>query len=219
MPAAVRCPVCERRHTVEEYEEDRFCRTCGSLLSVESGGKKGGRDGGWRSLFPYEPYPAQIRFMEEVERVVGSGGVLIAEACNGFGKTASSLSTLLPSGRPIVYATRTHEQVRQVLEEVSTINESAGERFTAVNLASRQHLCINPDCRDLPRRDSQELCRVLREAGECPWNPEVARVPRGLPPVMTQKARISAGRRMGLCPSYLARRVAAGCRVVVVPYP
>ena len=143
----------------------------------------------------------------------------MAEACNGFGKTASSLAALLPLGRPIVYATRTHEQVRQVLEEVTHINEAAGERFTAVNLASRSHLCINPDCRDLPWGDAMELCRNLIDSEECPWDHEIDAPPRGMPPVMTQKVLISTGRRKGLCPYYLARKAASGCRIVVVPYP
>ena len=64
MPPAVRCPVCERRHTIEEYEDDRFCRTCGALLRVE---RRTGRKGeGWRALFPYEPYPQQVEFMDDV---------------------------------------------------------------------------------------------------------------------------------------------------------
>ncbi|TRO53794.1 hypothetical protein E2P71_05705, partial [Candidatus Bathyarchaeota archaeon] len=154
MPSAIYCPVCEREHTIEEYEADRFCRTCGALLQLGRRTVRRPRGAGWRGLFPYVPYGPQEAFMEDVERVVCSGGVLIAEACNGFGKTASALSSLLSTERPIIYATRTHEQVRQVLAEVSTINERSGERFTAVNLASRQHLCLNPECRDLPQRDS-----------------------------------------------------------------
>ena len=217
MPRVIRCPVCERRHTVEEYEEDRFCRTCGALLRIGRRSRGGGK--GWRALFPYEPYPQQVGFMDDVEGVVGGGGVLIAEACNGFGKTAAALSALLSTGRPIVYATRTHEQVRQVLAEVSAINEGSGERFTAVNLASRQHFCLNPDCRGLGNRDAQELCRILREDGECPWDSEVVTLPRGLPPVLTQRVLMSAGRRVDVCPYYLARRASRSCRVVVVPYP
>jgi Rad3-related DNA helicase len=220
MPPVYRCPACEREYTVDEYVDDRFCRDCDTLLRrgrVEAKKKKGGT--GWRSLFPYTPYPQQVEFMKDAETVMGKGGVLMAEACNGFGKTASSLAALLPQGRPIIYATRTHEQVRQVLEEVSTINEAAGERFTAVNLASRSHLCINPDCSDLPRSDAMELCRNLRESRECPWSHEIDGPPRGIPPVMTQKVLISTGRRKGLCPYYLARKMASGCRIVVVPYP
>jgi len=220
MPPFYNCPSCRREYTVDEYVDDRFCRDCDTHLRRGRGEvkkKKGGT--GWRSLFPYAPYPQQVEFIGDIESVVGKGGVLMAEACNGFGKTASSLAALFPLGRPIIYATRTHEQVRQVLEEVSNINEAAGERFTAVNLASRSHLCINPDCSDLPRSDAMELCRNLRESRECPWNHEIDTPPRGMPPVMTQKVLISTGRRKSICPYYLARKVAKGCRIVVVPYP
>lgn len=220
MPPVYNCPSCRREYTVDEYVDDRFCRDCDTHLRRGRGEvqkKKGGT--GWRSLFPYTPYPQQVEFIEDIESVVGKGGVLMAEACNGFGKTASSLAALLPLGRPIIYATRTHEQVRQVLEEVSNINEAAGERFTAVNLASRSHLCINPDCSDLPRSDAMELCRNLRESRECPWNHEIDTPPRGMPPVMTKKVLISTGRRKSICPYYLARKVAKSCRIVVVPYP
>ena len=217
MPLAVRCPRCERQHTVEEYEEDRFCRTCGKLLLLDRRSRRTSR--GRRGLFPYDPYPAQVEFMGDVERVVGKGGVLVAEACNGFGKTASALAVLLAINRPIVYATRTHEQVRQVLAEVSVINEKSGERFTAVNLASRQHLCLNPDVKDLSLRDAQELCRILRDDGECPYGADIEVLPRGLPPVMTQRVLLQAGRRGDICPYYLARKASKGCRILVVPYP
>jgi Rad3-related DNA helicase len=64
-----------------------------------------------------------------------------------------------------------------------------------------------------------ELCRNLRESRECPWSHEIDAPPRGIPPVMTQKILISTGRRKGLCPYYLARKMASDCRIVVVPYP
>ena len=39
-------------------------------------------------LFPYKPYPEQLEFMKDIESTMLRGGVLVAEACNGFGKTA-----------------------------------------------------------------------------------------------------------------------------------
>ncbi|MBT7346149.1 hypothetical protein HN807_03595, partial [Candidatus Bathyarchaeota archaeon] len=114
MPASIVCPKCDRKYTIAEYELDKFCKDCDTLLSVESG--ENSRT--WKDLFPYEPYQPQLEFIEDVIETVVKGGVLIAEACNGFGKTISSLSCLLPTGKQIVYATRTHEQVRQVLIEL-----------------------------------------------------------------------------------------------------
>jgi len=217
MPRIYRCQRCGNTYTVDEYEEDRFCRDCGSLLRDAGEVKEVKR--GWRKLFPYNPYEPQIEFMKDIESIVGKGKVLIAEACNGFGKTISSLSTLLSMDRSIIYATRTHEQVRQVLQEITTINEKNGKRYTAVNLASRQHLCLNPECQKLPVNDAQELCSILRESEECPWASKIEVPPRGLQPVMTQKTLMSAGRKHKLCPYYLARAISRESKVIVVPYP
>ena len=220
MPTAISCPRCGKTYTVNEYENDKFCRSCGTLLKVgKSSQTTRDRPEGWRGLFPYEPYPPQVSFMDDVTSVTGQGKVLIAEACNGFGKTISSLSCLLPQGKQIVYATRTHEQVRQVLLELEKINETSGESYTAVNLASRTHLCINPDCRGMPANEAQELCQSLRKDGECPFISEIENPPRGLSPVLGRKALVGYGQRRKVCPYYLARCIAKKSNVVVAPYP
>jgi Rad3-related DNA helicase len=216
MPS-ITCPGCGREHTVEEYEEDRFCRACGRLLRVGRG--SGNRNDGWRRLFPYEPYPPQVDFIRDIQETAGRGGVLVAEACNGFGKTISVLSCLLPMGKRIIYGTRTHEQVRQVLLELEKINEKSGESYTAVNLASRDHLCVNPECRGLPRNEAQELCNILRKNEECPYVSDLDKPPRGLPSILSKDTLVKEGRRRRICPYYLARRMMKESRVVVAPYP
>lgn len=215
MSPTIHCPNCGRAHTVEEYEEDRFCRGCETLLTLSGDASPDS----WTRLFPYEPYPQQVEFIEDVVSTVGRGKVLIAEACNGFGKTVSALSCLLPLGRRIIYATRTHEQVRQVLLEMEKINEKVGEGYTAVNLASRDHLCVNPECRGLPANESQELCGVLRKSGDCPYVSELDKPPTGLPKILTREALMEEGRKRKMCPYYLARRMMKECHLVVAPYP
>ena len=216
MPSTIECPRCSRVYTVEEYERDGFCRECGSRLRVSGGAAQ---HDAWRGLFPYEPYPQQVEFIDDVVSVVGGGRVLLAEACNGFGKTISSLSCLLPLGRRIVYATRTHEQVRQVLLEMEKINEKSGKGYAAVNLASRDHLCVNPECRDLPVNESQELCGVLRRSGDCPYLSELDKPPSGLPRILSGEVLLEEGRRRKICPYFLSRRMIRECDLVVAPYP
>ncbi len=216
MASSIQCPQCKRTYTIEEYEEDKFCRDCKKLLEViPSKGKQ--KD--WRSLFPYEPYPQQEEFIADVQKTVADGGVLIAEACNGFGKTISALSCLLPLRKQIIYATRTHEQVRQVLLELSSINEKADEKYSAVNLASRNFLCVNPDCRGLPTNEAQELCGTLRKNDECQYIHEFDKPPKGLPVILGRKELIQEGRKRNLCPYFLSRRMAQETDVVVAPYP
>jgi len=131
--------------------------------------------------------------MKDITEVVGRGGVLVAEASNGFGKTACALATVLSLNRKAIYVTRTHEQVRQVLLEIERINRNRRKAFSAVNLASRQHLCLNPMCRTLSALEAVDSCRLLKEANLCSYKKEISLSPSTLPLVLS----ISELRRQG----------------------
>jgi len=219
------CPKCGMPHSVEEFKESRFCRSCGKFLSNRDRAPMTSlkkvpppSEAYSRGLFPYSPYLEQLEFMKDVERVLGGGGVLVAEACNGFGKTVCSLSSVLPFGRKVVYATRTHEQVRQVLHEVERINMKAGADFSAVNLASRQHLCLNEKCRGLTSVEALEVCGALKREGKCSFKSDFSFPSFSIPSVLSVPKLLKLGRMSGLCPYFLARNVAENCAVVVAPY-
>ncbi|MDH5688024.1 MAG: hypothetical protein OEZ48_09225 [Candidatus Bathyarchaeota archaeon] len=223
------CPKCGTQHSPEEFRESHFCRSCGKFLShrykKEMRGLKSRKSGrsveeGFGALFPYSPYPQQLEFMQDTERILAARGVLVAEACNGFGKTACSLSVALSLGRKVVYATRTHEQVRQVLHEVEQINLKAGTEFSAVNLASRQNLCLNTICTRLPPLEAVEACNVLRKTGRCRYKSSFNSnlLSSRLPPVLSTSRLLNIGRSRSYCPYFLARKIAEDCTVVVAPY-
>ncbi|UCC33993.1 MAG: hypothetical protein JSW53_03045, partial [Candidatus Bathyarchaeota archaeon] len=210
---------------MEEYKESHFCQECGKLLTLDNkvhraniAERRGERNADAPRLFPYNPYPPQLEFMRDIESVVGNRGVLVAEACNGFGKTVCSLATILSINHKIIYATRTHEQVRQVLLEIERINRHADTRFSAVNLASRKHLCLNDKCRRLPPVEAYEACRLMRDAGKCPHKWKIKTVPTSIPPVLSMNKLRRHGRMHRLCPYFLARKAAEKCTVVVGPY-
>jgi len=227
------CSKCGELHSVEEFRESRFCRRCGRYLSHQTGAtsnldeevKDNQREEtlpviekGWRQLFPYDPYPQQLEFMGDVEKALSQGKVFVAEACNGFGKTVCALSSTLPLGRKIVYATRTHEQVKQVLHEVDRINKKAETEFSAVALASRQNLCLNTTCRHLPQIEAIEACRVLRKTGKCPYKAEFGTMPSSMPLILSPRRMLKMGKVKRICPYFFARKVAERCAVVVAPY-
>ena len=217
------CPKCGRPHTKKEYIDSKFCRECGKFLTyrnkVKAPSFKGQKpESEERGLFPYKPYPQQLEFMKDIKNVVGNRGVLVAEACNGFGKTVCALASILPMNRKIVYATRTHEQVRQVLLEVENINRSSGKSFSAVNLASRQHLCLNEKCRKLSAMEALEACRFLKTADQCPYKTEIELPSSTLPLVLSIKKLRRQGSVRRVCPYFLARKVAENCTVIVAPY-
>jgi regulator of telomere elongation helicase 1 len=119
----------------------------------------------------------------------------------------------------MIYATRTHEQVRQILLELKRINEKSGKKYSAVNLASRNFLCINADCRGLPSIEAQELCHTLRKDDECPYTHDIEKPPSKLPNILGRKELVEEGRRRKICPYFLSRRVAKEVDVIVAPYP
>lgn len=209
------CPNCQSTYSIKEYVVDKFCKKCGTHLQKKADIKKGA----WKQLFPYQPYPQQIDFMNDIEKVASTGGVLIAEACNGFGKTASCISSLLAMRKKIIYATRTHEQVYQVLTELKTINKKSGRDYKAVNLASRIHLCINPDCKGLPQNEIQEMCHVFRKNDDCTFESYLEVIPGSLPSVLDRETLILEGQKRNLCPYYLSRFFSKKCDVTVTPYP
>jgi len=223
LPYMFVCPRCGRPHIKKEYLDSRFCRECGKFLTNRNKVKtpllkaQKPESEEW-ILFPYKPYPQQLEFMRDVRNVVGSRGVLVAEACNGFGKTICALASILPMNRRIIYATRTHEQVRQVLLEVELINRSSGEGFSAVNLAGRQHLCLNEKCRNLSAMEALEACRLLRESGQCPYKTEIELHSSTLPLVLSIGKLRRQGRVRSVCPYFLARKAAENCTVIVAPY-
>lgn len=156
--------------------------------------------------------------MRDVTRNLSQRGVFVAEACNGFGKTVCALSSCLTLGRKIVYATRTHEQVRQVLREVEQINKKSGMDFSAVALASRQNLCLNEICKKLPTHDAVEVCRVLRNSKRCPYNSKPNYQSSSLPLVLSIKKLCQYGKTHGVCPYFLSRRAAENYWIIVAPY-
>lgn len=239
MPIYV-CPKCGKVHTVKEFLESRFCRKCGafltysSLIDLNEENSENYLNNSGKSMdfpakecqepflrfFPYSPYPQQFEFMRDAyETLKNAGGVLVVEACNGFGKTVCALAAALSLGHKVIYATRTHEQVRQVLKEIEQINNYASESFSAICLASRRNLCLNEACRRLPPVEAMETCNVLKRTGRCPyrWNLNSLKLD-ALPNVLSIRKLLKIGRRVGVCPYFLAREIAGEVTVIVAPY-
>jgi len=103
-------------------------------------------------LFPYDPYGEQRVFMEDFKGLIcgdfKEGLVGLFEAPTGFGKTVAILSAGLCTGHRMVYLSRTHNQMRQVTEEVRRIN-AKGFNFDCVVKGSRLHLCLDEGIRGL----------------------------------------------------------------------
>jgi len=65
----------------------------------------------------------------------------------------------------IIYASRTHSQLKQVMGELSMTGLTPR---TAV-LGSRQQSCLNPTVQPLPSTAANQACRSLTSKRGCKW--------------------------------------------------
>ncbi len=107
-------------------------------------------------LFPYEAYPSQIKYMQCVIRALDSSKNALLESPTGTGKTLSLLCSALAWQKKqreefstndgnravIVYASRTHSQLSQVLRELH--HTAYGKDTRVALLGSREQLCVHP---------------------------------------------------------------------------
>jgi DNA excision repair protein ERCC-2 len=181
--------------------------------------------------FAYDPLrPGQrdlaVRVMESCVR----GGLLLAEARSGFGKTAAVLAGAIAAadqtGCRVVYTCRTKRQITRVIEELAALQ---GRRtLEAAHLTSKFDYCLLKDTSSAKVKQasfgwfcgfntSNNLCSYFlnvplkpAEVGEA-----VEQISKSVP---EQGALLSRSAALHVCPYELARLAAARGQTVVVPY-
>ncbi|GAB2228119.1 hypothetical protein Droror1_Dr00009949 [Drosera rotundifolia] len=121
----------------------------------------------------------------------------------------------------IVYASRTHSQLRQVVQELRRTNY----RPKMVVLGSREQLCIHNQvrllhgkaqtnaCRYLRKKTTKRYCKHYKPAGEyLKINPHLGDEPLDIEDL------VNIGRSCGPCPYYLARELHKVVDILLVPY-
>jgi len=110
----------------------------------------------------YEYRPAQLRMALAVEEAIGAGGILLAEAGTGTGKTLAYLAPALLSGKRTVVATGTRTLQDQLYaKDIPLLAAALPCRFVAALMKGRgNYLCRA----QLRRRLAQPLTRAERTA-------------------------------------------------------
>lgn len=119
-------------------------------------------------FFPYETArPGQIDLMREWHKVLSEGGVLLANAPTGIGKTAAALSVALKhvvsGGGVVFFLTPRHTQHDLVVETV----EKIGKGVRVVDLIGKKWMCGLPGASSMSNTDFSNLCKHLRDNGDC----------------------------------------------------
>ena len=92
----------------------------------------------------FEFRPGQLDMARAVERAFAEGGVLLAEAGTGTGKTLAYLVPAVQAGRRVVISTATRNLQEQVArKEVPFLRERLGLDFSAMTMKGREnYLCL-----------------------------------------------------------------------------
>ncbi len=171
--------------------------------------------------FPYEEFRrGQREFAEIVEKGVSSGGVVLAEAPTGFGKTAATIYGLLLAGaEKVVYVVRTRNEIQPVVRELARFG------IDYVFLYSARKMCPMVSRGDIGEEDFWENCRILRLKGLCNYYSLVDEI--GVETVLTLvrssgdnvygAVRLFAAN--GVCPFYALRKAIGRARFIVATYP
>jgi len=103
-------------------------------------------DGSLARVLPgYEPRPGQVSMAEAVARTLERGGVLLAEAGTGTGKTLAYLVPAILSGQRALISTGTKNLQEQIyFKDVPALREALGIDFTATCMKGRaNYLCLH----------------------------------------------------------------------------
>jgi len=193
--------------------------------SVDLGG--GDRDFVDRAAYPMFPHnrvrKGQLRFLDDVNAVMEKGGLLVAHAPTGIGKTASALvpavQHALDEGRLVMFLTPKQSQHRIAIETLQKMAERSREEIKVVDVIAKQVMCPRVPAAT-HHAAFHEFCSNQVKMGRCRSyrrpNKSVVRSIQGS--IMHVEDLVSMARRAGVCPHKAALDAAAGAHVIVCDY-
>lgn len=199
--------------------------------------------------FPYDAYDSQIAYMDKVIQALQEKNNALLESPTGTGKTlcllcatlayrkslgpfftgqtvkknessdvSSSQTNMLPK---IVYTSRTHSQLRQVVQELKRTNY----RPKMIVLGSREQLCIHDKVRLLHGKAQTNACHFVRKRRTkhyCKHYKLTTEFVKSNPHIGDEPIDIedlaNIGRSFGPCPYYVSRELLKVVDILFAPY-
>lgn len=173
--------------------------------------------------FPFSPRPGQALMGKEIYYGVLSKNHVAIEGAAGLGKTITCLSSLLPickrEGLTLLYAARTHTQMRRVIEELAAINRVRGQKLTGISMYGRANMCLNAEVREAQPNEAMELCSILRRKKQCEFYENLkAKEIDDVRGCLTAEFIRKFSTENGICPYYLGKELLPHCQVVALTY-
>ncbi|HME19627.1 MAG TPA: ATP-dependent DNA helicase [Nitrososphaerales archaeon] len=181
--------------------------------------------------FAYSSFrPGQRELAHQVRQSCASGGILMAEAMSGFGKTAAvlagAISAAEETGCRIVYTCRTKRQILRVIEELSRLQSK--HPVAAAPMLSKFDYCLLKE--GSPRPLAQQsfgwycwfnvhnnLCSYFLNAGLLGAEFQQA-VREALAEVPSHQDLLRKSRSIHVCPYEVERLAIAQAKLAIVPY-
>jgi regulator of telomere elongation helicase 1 len=201
--------------------------------------------------FPFEPYPCQVDYIDKVLEALTTGNNALLESPTGTGKTICLLCATLawqahekkmkpnkvsigynlpsqpnvtfsgPNSKIIIYASRTHSQLSQVVSEL----RRSGYTPRMTIMASREQLCINDRISNTLRGGAlNHACNKLSAQRSCMFKNNLENYSGGAEgsgsgsPILDIESLVNLGRQDAICPYFYSRDNATKAELVLLPY-
>ena len=189
--------------------------------------------------FPKNAYECQLTFMKQVILALQSKQNALLESPTGTGKTLCLLCAVLsyqnmikakllsqnPKGKQnypvVIYASRTHTQLSQVVGEL----KSTSFRTKMVVLGSRDQLCVNPRLSHQKGNVLNNSCAALCAERKCMYRNNLdhyhgaAEGSNGAPaPIMDIEDLVATGKKDKICGYYYSREELSTSDLILLPY-
>jgi regulator of telomere elongation helicase 1 len=168
--------------------------------------------------------------MESVLQALNGKGNALLESPTGTGKTLCLLCAVLAWRRHLkerdpqqdvpnlVYASRTHSQLSQVIRELKKTSYSAITK--TVTMGSREQLCIHPTVSQLRGHELTMGCIELLQRNACDFFKKFNNNKMEIEDLVDIEDLARAGQQEHVCPYYFSREAVASRNVdlVLLPY-
>ena len=177
------CRKCRNRYSIKEFDQDHFCRDCGTYLSVrivssssslrraaapKTVTQKKPSENQWLPR-GYEVRKGQVKFIEEATKALENNKVFVGSAPCGIGKSLASLLSVLPmlGEDKLLISFRTRSQLHIFLKELRGLKKPP----LTVSFFSKQDMCPLRNKRGGSYFDFLEECKRLKENCESGTKP------------------------------------------------
>jgi regulator of telomere elongation helicase 1 len=154
----------------------------------------------------------------------GMGGATGAAAANGGMKNSNipNMAAAKPTVPMIIYASRTHSQLAQVVDEL----RSSSYRPKMTVLGSREQLCVHDKVSKLKGAVMNHACNTMNAKHACSFKngldtllPSGGTITGSVELEITDiEDLVRAGKKQRLCPYFYTRDISQGCNIVFMPY-